>query len=145
MDEKKLKERILEQDTTIRELQKTIKRMEEDMGSKLNESILIETSNRINAHESRIYQTDISLYEHDLKETKEHLKKLRYDLSTEVSKRVAAEDDLRRRLIEIAELEHKLKDANDAKNALQEKVIIKVDVSDKRVPQYPSYPHYRHG
>lgn len=103
------------------------------------------------------------MYEHDLKETKENLKALRLDLSTEVNKRMAAvsfffflshhfaqiqfgqlqcllvctfaqgfpfktmysslqEDDLRRRLIEIEELEHKLKNANDATNMLQENV-----------------------
>ncbi|VDM67515.1 unnamed protein product [Strongylus vulgaris] len=60
MDESKLKERILEQDNMIRDLQKTIK-----------------------------------------------------------------EDDLRRRLIEIEELEHKLKNANDATNVLQEKLVDK--------------------
>ncbi|EPB76115.1 PH domain protein [Ancylostoma ceylanicum] len=99
--------------------------MEEDMGSRMNESILIETSNRINAHESRIFQKDIALYEHDLKETKENLRALRLDLSTEVNKRMAAEDDLRRRLIEIEELEHKLKNANDATTVLQEKLVDK--------------------
>ncbi|EYB95001.1 hypothetical protein Y032_0165g52 [Ancylostoma ceylanicum] len=125
MDEKQLRDHVLEQDTTIRELQKTIKKMEEDMGSRMNESILIETSNRINAHESRIFQKDIALYEHDLKETKENLRALRLDLSTEVNKRMAAEDDLRRRLIEIEELEHKLKNANDATTVLQEKLVDK--------------------
>ncbi|ETN80799.1 hypothetical protein NECAME_08933, partial [Necator americanus] len=121
MDEKELRAHVLEQDATIRDLQKTIKKMEEDMGSRMNESILIETSNRISAHESRIFQKDIALYEHDLKETKENLRALRLDLSAEVNKRMTAEDDLRRRLIEIEELEHKLKSTNDTMNTLQEK------------------------
>ncbi|KAK6745162.1 hypothetical protein RB195_011714 [Necator americanus] len=125
MDEKELRAHVLEQDATIRDLQKTIKKMEEDMGSRMNESILIETSNRISAHESRIFQKDIALYEHDLKETKENLRALRLDLSAEVNKRMTAEDDLRRRLIEIEELEHKLKSTNDTMNTLQEKLVDK--------------------
>ncbi|KIH52399.1 hypothetical protein ANCDUO_17500, partial [Ancylostoma duodenale] len=75
---------------TMQKTQFTAEKMEEDMGSRMNESILIETSNRINAHESRIFQKDIALYEHDLKETKENLRALRLDLSTEVNKRMAA-------------------------------------------------------
>ncbi|PIO76207.1 CNH domain protein [Teladorsagia circumcincta] len=64
--------------------------MEEDMSSKMNESILIETSNRINSHESRMFQKDIAIYEHEVKDMKENLRVARLDLSAEVSKRIEA-------------------------------------------------------
>ncbi|VDO20332.1 unnamed protein product [Heligmosomoides polygyrus] len=88
MNEQELRIHILEQDSTIRELRSTIKKMEETMSSKMNESILIETSNRINEHESRMFQKDIALYENEVKDLTEKLRTARLDLSAEVNKRI---------------------------------------------------------
>ncbi|KAK6057136.1 hypothetical protein COOONC_05348, partial [Cooperia oncophora] len=134
MNEEELRAHILEQDSTIRELRCTIKKMEEDMSSKMNESILIETSNRINSHESRMFQKDIAIYEHEVKDMKENLRVARLDLSAEVNKRIQAEDDLRRRAIELEEFEHKLKSANDTASRLQEKLVEK----DQKITQLGS-------
>nr|CDJ85824.1 Pleckstrin homology and Citron domain containing protein [Haemonchus contortus] len=134
MDENEMRAHILEQDTTIRELRRTIKRMEEDMNSKMNESILIETSNRINSHESRLLQKDIAIYEHEVKEMKENLRIARLDLSAEMNKRKTIEDDLTRRTIELEEFELKLKSANEAASKLQEKLVEK----DQRITQLGS-------
>ncbi|WKY02707.1 hypothetical protein Q1695_016178 [Nippostrongylus brasiliensis] len=125
MNEDELRAHILEQDSTIRELRSTIKRLEEVMGSKMNESILIETSNRINEHESRMFQRDIAIYEQEVKDIKERLRSAHLDLTAETNKRIAAEDNLRKKAIEIEELEHRVKSDSDATNRLQEKLVDK--------------------
>ncbi|VDL74250.1 unnamed protein product [Nippostrongylus brasiliensis] len=125
MNEDELRAHILEQDSTIRELRSTIKRLEEVMGSKMNESILIETSNRINEHESRMFQRDIAIYEQEVKDIKERLRSAHLDLTDETNKRIAAEDNLRKKVIEIKELEHRVKSDSEANNRLQEKLVDK--------------------
>ncbi|KAE9414700.1 hypothetical protein Angca_006638 [Angiostrongylus cantonensis] len=121
MNEEQMRAHILEQDNTIRELRNNIKSMEKDMKSKMNESFVIETSTRISANESQTFQNDLVFHEQELRDMKENLRKVKDELCSEKSKRVAAEDDLRRKVINIEELEHRLKSANDSLSRLQEK------------------------
>ncbi|KAJ1370455.1 hypothetical protein KIN20_032179 [Parelaphostrongylus tenuis] len=128
MSEEQMKSKISELNNTIGDLRTTIKCLEKDMRSELNESILIEANNRISANESRIFQNDIAFYEHEIRDIKENLRKAKDELSSEKSRRLTAEDNLRRRIIEIEELEHKLKSASDLTNRLQEKLVDKDQV-----------------
>ncbi|KJH48198.1 hypothetical protein DICVIV_05716 [Dictyocaulus viviparus] len=91
----------------------------------MNESILIETRNRINANESRILQKDIAMREQELKDIKETLTKAKRDLSIERNKRITAEDNLKRKAVEVEELDHKLKEMNDVANRLKERLLDK--------------------
>lgn len=73
-----LKKRLLETESIIQELREERDKWQDECvnGAGLNESIIIERSNRVSTQETRIYRRDMTVLEEDLQQKKEKIREL---------------------------------------------------------------------
>ncbi|CAB3401334.1 unnamed protein product [Caenorhabditis bovis] len=128
-----VKSRLLESEKLVEDLRSERDRLQEKLlnQSGLNESVIIETSNRISTQETRIFKRDLNVLEGELLNNKTNVRKLNDRISE-------LEKEKEKYLDEINDLQSKLEDCENDKKLLRErlhvlenKVIAKEDAMAK--------------
>ncbi|CAD6194067.1 unnamed protein product [Caenorhabditis auriculariae] len=118
---------IIDQETIITDLRETLQQQHSEMTTSagLNESIIIETSNRISTKENRLYRREMSVLEAELDSARREVRTLTEKLRALSSAKSSVDDLLEKRERDLAELKESTLEMTEKVNQLEEKVLEK--------------------